>query len=154
MFCFAGRCYLLSLTSIKMIAMRQIWTDIATSLKEYEHMNFKENHSQRAVRERFALLHCKFKEKENKEIRASGISPEQDDLDVLLEEIIERGKVAKENSNFASEKKEKNKATGEEIRKQALKRMGQTKIRISQDEGEWAVKEREREGAEMTLWSF
>lgn len=46
---------------------------------------------------------------------------------MLLEEIIERGKVAKENSNFASEKKEKDKATGEEIRREALERMGQTK---------------------------
>ncbi|KAK2549603.1 Uncharacterized protein P5673_029852 [Acropora cervicornis] len=64
-----------------------------------------------------------------------------DELDVLLEEIIERGKVAKENSNFASEKKEKDKATGEEIRREALERMGQTKKRNSQDEGEWAVKE-------------
>ncbi|KAK2555823.1 hypothetical protein P5673_022452 [Acropora cervicornis] len=31
-----------------------------------------------------------------------------------LNEIIERGKVAKENSNFANEMKEKDKATGEE----------------------------------------
>ena len=60
---------------------------------------------------------------------------------MLPEEIIERGKVAKENSNFASEKKEKDKATGEEIRRQELGRMGQTKKRNSQDEGECAVKE-------------
>ncbi|XP_067042243.1 golgin subfamily A member 6-like protein 6 isoform X1 [Acropora muricata] len=119
----------------------KIWTDIAQSLKECEHMNFKENLSQRAVRERVALLQCKFKEKEKQEIRASGISPEQDELDVLLEEIIERGKVAKENSNFASEKKEKDKASGEDIQRQALERIGQTKKRNSQDEGEWAVKE-------------
>ena len=38
---------------------------------------------------------------------------------MLPEEIIQRGKVAKEKSNFASEKKEKDKATGEEIRRQA-----------------------------------
>ena len=66
---------------------------------------------------------------------------------MFLEEIIERGKVAKlkENSNFASEKKEKDKAFGEEVRRQALERMGQTKKSNSQDEGEWAVREtRER----------
>ena len=62
-------------------------------------------------------------------------------MDLLPEEIIERGKVAKENSNFARGKKEKDKATGEEIRRHALGRMGQTKKRNSQDEGEWAVKE-------------
>jgi len=41
----------------------KIWTDIAQSLKECEHMNFKENLSQRTVRERVTLLQCKFKEK-------------------------------------------------------------------------------------------
>ena len=44
----------------------KIWTDIAQSLQECEHMNFKENLSQRAVRERVALLQCKFKEKKIK----------------------------------------------------------------------------------------
>ena len=54
---------------------------------------------------------------------ASGISvPEQDELDVLLEDIAERERdgIAK-----ASEKKCQEKATAEDIRNQALERMGQ-----------------------------
>ena len=75
-------------------------------------------------------------------------------MDVLPEEIIQRGNVAKENSNFASEKKEKDKAIGEEIRRQALGRMGQTKKRNSQDEGEWAVKETRKRRRENDAVEF
>ena len=65
------------------------------------------------------------------ELAASGISvPEQDELDVLLEDITgrERDAIAE-----ASEKKGREKATAEDIRSQSLERMGQTKKRISED---------------------
>ena len=45
----------------------KIWTDIAQSLKECEHMNFKEDLSQRV-----ALLQCKFKEKKIKKYMPLG----------------------------------------------------------------------------------
>ena len=64
------------------------------------------------------------------ELAASGISaPEQDELDVLLENIAERERdaIAK-----GSEKKGQKKATAEDIRNQALERMGQTKKRKSE----------------------
>ena len=70
----------------------KIWTDIAQSPKNCQQLKFKQNLSQRAVRERFSLLQARYKEKEREEIRASGISPEQDELDVPLEEITERRK--------------------------------------------------------------
>lgn len=62
---------------------------------------------------------------------ASEISvPEQDELDLLLEDITERERdgIAK-----ANEKKGQEKATAEDIRNQALERMGQTKKRKSED---------------------
>ena len=65
------------------------------------------------------------------ELPASGISvPEQDELDVLLEDIAERERDA---IAEASEKKGQEKATAEDIRNQALERMGQTKKRKSED---------------------
>ena len=65
------------------------------------------------------------------ELAASGISvPEQDELDVLLEDVAEREKDA---IAEASEKKGQEKATAEDIRNQALERMGQTKKRKSED---------------------
>ena len=94
-------------------------------------MRFKSNLSQRAVRERFNLIQGRFKENEKTELAASGISvPEQDELDVLLEDIAERERDA---IAEASEKKGQEKATAEDIRNQALERMGQTKKRKSED---------------------
>ena len=94
-------------------------------------MRIKSNLSQRAVRERFNLIQGRFKENEKTELAASGISvPEQDELDVLLEDIAERERDA---IAEASEKKGQEKATAEDIRNQALERMGQTKKRKSED---------------------
>ena len=65
------------------------------------------------------------------ELAASGISlPEQDELDVLLEDIAERERDA---IAEASEKKGQEKATAADIRNQSLERMGQTKKRKSED---------------------
>ena len=122
----------------------KIWSDIAQSLKSCQQIEFKKNLKQRAVRERFALLQTKYKDKENEEIRASGISPEQDELDVLLEEITEREKDAKESKENVDEKEAKDKATADEMRKKAMERMGQTKKRKSQEEDEGGIKERRK----------
>ena len=94
-------------------------------------MRIKSNLSQRAVRERFNLIQGRFKENEKTELAASGISvPEQDELDVLLEDIAERERDA---IAEASEKKGQEKATAAHIRNQSLERMGQTKKRKSED---------------------
>ncbi|KAK2560236.1 hypothetical protein P5673_017220 [Acropora cervicornis] len=80
---------------------------------------------------RFNLIQGRFKENEKTELAASGISvPEQDELDVLLEDIAERERAA---IAEASEKKGQEKATAEDIRNQALERMGQTKKQKSED---------------------
>ena len=56
-------------------------------------------------------------------MRTSGISAEQDEVDVLLEEITEREKAEEENREDVNRKKENDKVTAEEMRKQALKIM-------------------------------
>ena len=123
----------------------KIWTDISQSLKNCQELKFKQNLSQRAVRERFSLLQARYKEKERElEIRASGISPEQDELDVLLEEITEREKAAEENREDAHRKKENYKVTAEEMRKQAMEKMGQTKKRNTQEDNEGDMKDRRK----------
>ena len=71
------------------------------------------------------------KMKKKTELAASGISaPEQDELHLLLENIAERERDA---ITKASEKKGQEKAAAEDIRNQALERMGQTKKRKSED---------------------
>ena len=109
----------------------RLWDEIAKNLRGCQTVRFKSNLSQRAVRERFNLIQGRFKENEKTELAASGISvPEQDELDVLLEDIAERERDA---IAEASEKKGQEKATAEDIRNQALERMGQTKKRKSED---------------------
>ena len=109
----------------------RLWDEIAKNLRGCQTVRFKSNLSQQAVRERFNLIQGRFKENEQSELAPSGIPvPEQDELDVLLEDIAEteRDAIAE-----ASEKKGQEKATAEDIRNQALERMGQTKKRKSED---------------------
>ena len=100
----------------------RLWDEIAKNLRGCQTVRFKSNLSQRAVRERFNLIQGRFKENEKSELAASGISvPEQDELDVLLEDIAERERDA---IAEASEKKGQEKATAEDIRNQALEGWG------------------------------
>ena len=59
-----------------------------------------------------------YKKKQSEEKRASGISPEQDELDLLLEEIMERFEAGDKNEKELSEagrrKNEKDKAAAED----------------------------------------
>ena len=82
----------------------------------------------RAVRERFKLLETKYKRKNNEELKATGISPEVSELDVLLEEIISR---MKDDDNKKKEQDEKK--LGEEIRQQALETYAETQKRKPED---------------------
>ena len=61
-----------------------------------ENSKFKTSLSERNVRERYMGIAQRFKTKMNEEIKASGISPEQSELDVLLEELTEREEMAEE----------------------------------------------------------
>ena len=113
-------------------------------MKTSQQIIFKQNLSQRAVRERFALLQAKYKEKEREELGASGISPEQDELDVLLEEITKREKVAEASKENVDRKKRQDIATAQDMRKQDMERMGQTTKRKSQEEDEGVMKEKKK----------
>ena len=80
---------------------------------------------------------------------ASGISPKQDELDVLLEGITEREKAAGENREDLSRKKENDKVTAEEMRKQAMERMGQTKRKTQEDnKGDTKDRRKRRSGGD------
>jgi hypothetical protein len=109
------------------------WSNIAESLNSSAELKFKV--SQRSVRERFDLLQTRFIKEMVDEEKASGISPEVSELDVLLEEITEKGKVAEEENEGTSNKKkvqlEKGKA--EDMRIKAMERIGETSKRKNDD---------------------
>ena len=78
----------------------RLWDEIAKKLRGCQTVRFKSNLSQRAVRERFNLIQGRFKENEKTQLAASGISvPEQDEIDVLLEDIAERERDAFSEAN-------------------------------------------------------
>lgn len=107
----------------------QVWDKIAKQLIMIEQPVFRV--TARSVRDRFSLLSTKQAQKLREEDRATGIDVQHTELDGLLEEILEREKEAKlELDSQDLEKKnksEKEKATAEDVRKQALERMAKRK---------------------------
>lgn len=71
--------------------------------------------SKRSLRDRLNLLMSKFKAKNREEEKSSGISPEVQEIDTLLEELCEKEEA--KNQPFVGEKKQKQeKAKAEEMR--------------------------------------
>ena len=73
-----------------------LWQAIAMNLKQLGDPKFKETLSKRLVQDRCSLLCEKYKKRMNYEKRASGIAPELTELDVLIEETIEKQEVSED----------------------------------------------------------
>jgi len=69
----------------------------------------------------------KFKAKNREEERASGISPEAQEIDALLEKLCEKEEEAKHKPSNADKRQslQQEKATSEEMRFKAMETMGQ-----------------------------
>ena len=65
----------------------------------------------------------------NEESKASGISPEQSELDVLLEELTEREEMAEEERFQQGKKSEKDQEKAKDIRLKAMEKLSQAKKR-------------------------
>ena len=126
--------------------MGAAWTLLSDNLNQVS--GFTVN--MRAVRERFKLLEAKYKKKNNEELKATGISPEESEIYVLLEEIIIRMKEIK----FGGENKEKeqsDKMLGEEIRQQAWETYTETKKRKPLEDKSPANIKRQRTSGNETV---
>ena len=92
--------------------------------------------SQRAVRDRFGIL--KKKAKKRKRENGTGISPEDSELDVALEEIIEKWEAAEQEFRLDNQSKpkklEKDKEATEEMRKMSMETLAASKKRKSDPE--------------------
>lgn len=124
----------------------QVWDSIAAHLNSLNQPKFKV--TGRAVRDRYTLLTSRHKQKLRDEEKASGIEIEETELDILLEDILEREKNAKEKIDEQSaEKKAKaaqEKEAAEEIRLQALQTLKDKGKRKSEDENQKGPKMRRR----------
>ena len=79
----------------------------------------------------------KFKAKNREEERASGISPEIQEIDTLLEEMCEKEEEAKNKPSTGNKKQSlrKEKATAEEMQFKAMETMGETQKRVEKTNG-------------------
>ena len=121
-----------------------IWTVIATHLNEFANFNV----NQRSVRDQFNLLATKYKQKQRYELAASGISPEVTEIDIALEEILEKMKEAEAEYVKMTEEKQKKddkeKCDAEETRRRSLETYVETKKRKQLIDGESSKPKRVR----------
>ena len=112
-----------------------VWSQIATNLNTHPGFTV----SQRAVRDRFGILEKKAKKRKREIENGTGISPEDSELDLALEEIIEKWEVADQEVQLDNQSKakklEKDKETAEEMRRMSMKTRGASKKRKSDPDG-------------------
>ena len=79
-------------TKKRTVQRAQLWEQIARNLCGYDDPTFSV--VKRSVRDRYVLLAAKYRKRMHDEEKASSISPEkQSELDLLLEDLIERERV-------------------------------------------------------------
>ena len=81
----------------------KVWEAVADKLCDIKETTFKVD--QRAVRDHYKKLITRFKRKQKEEDLASGISPKDNELDSMLEEMLEREEAAEMQQNEDDEKK-------------------------------------------------
>lgn len=125
----------------------QAWESIVKHLNAMKTVVPRFRVTQKAVRDRAKILIKNYRLKEREEEKASGIEvPEPTELDIALEEISEQEKAQAELDYEESDKKKdlKDKANAEEMRLQALEKLGETKKRTNEDNEETGQKKRKR----------
>ncbi|KAL9976892.1 hypothetical protein ACROYT_G014233 [Oculina patagonica] len=106
-----------------------VWTQIANNLNTHPGFTV----SQRAVRDHYTILEKKAKKRKREIENGTGISPEDSELDLALEEIIEKWEAAEQEFHLDHQSKakklEKDKETAEEMRKMSMESLGASKKR-------------------------
>ena len=133
----------------------EVWLRIVTSLNSLQSPVFRVN--QRSVRDRYAVLEKKYKKKIQDETLASGISCEENEVDLAMDEIVSLFLEADiEHERVATEKKKKfeeeaNQAA--EMRQQSLESFGETRKRSGSANSEATGTKRKRSsGSDMVLY--
>ena len=114
-----------------------VWTRIPESWTSLQEPRFKRLDA-RSVRERYKVLEKRFKKENNEDRRASGTSPEEDEVFVGICEIVEQfEEAATLHQEAVSEKKKKQDEEvlqAEEMRNVSLESFGETRKRKKTEE--------------------
>ena len=128
------------------------WKIIADHLLEILEPKFKVD--SRAVRDRYQLLAQKLRKKLKSEEKACGIDTEMSETETAIEELIEKEDAAEsmdgDDTQRQRERKKQDKENAEDMRRQAMERMGQTQKRKGVD-GENETKKKKRSSGSDTL---
>ena len=121
----------------------KLWDEFTARLNSLLHLKF--NVIKRSLRDRFNLLMSKFKAKKKEEGRATGISAEMQEVDIVLEELCEKEEASKNKSTTGNKNPQQDKAKAEEMRLKAMETMGQTQKRGKKSDGVSPVKKKKKE---------
>ena len=135
----------------KTIQRTKMWETIVHHLEQIEEPSFKV--TVRSIRDRYTLLAKKFRKRMTSEQKASGISPEMSELDVLMEELTGLEDLSEEekvNENGEKNRKaEQDRAKALDMRKKAWRN-----FRKQQAESSSRKKisgQRKRQGAPLVI---
>ena len=113
----------------------QVWNDIADNLCQLQQPTFRVN--QKSVRDHYNKLVMGYKGKMQDELNASGISPEEREIDELLEEIAEKEmalEAEKENiDNENNRRMQAEKVAADDMRRKAMETQAQTQKRKAEE---------------------
>ncbi|KAK2556497.1 hypothetical protein P5673_021391, partial [Acropora cervicornis] len=115
---------------VRSIERAKAWEQIASNLNSIQAPKFRV--TTRSLRDRYTHLTTRKAEQLRDEDRASGTEVTPTELDMLLEEILEKENTAKaeiESEDTKKRKAEQDKASADSIRRLAMERMSQTNTR-------------------------
>lgn len=138
---------------VRSVERAKAWEQIASSLNSIQAPKFRVR--TRSVRDRYTLLTTRKAEQLREEEKASGIEVTPTEIDLLLEEILEKEKAARaeiESGDTKKRKAEQDKASAD-IRRLAMERMSQTKTRES-DVGETSSKKKKTRRSSHEMLEF
>jgi len=131
------------------------WEEVAQNLIKIQEVYF--NVDKRAVRDRYNLLSKELRTELKKEERETGIETDMTEVEVALEELIEKEDAAETEQRVVdNQKKIKNsqdREDAENISKKAMERLGQTQKREA-DEGESVGRKKRKRSSGSDTLSF
>jgi len=105
------------------IERAKLWEEAAEKLKKFNRL---EGCSGRYIRERYQTLAERYKRKNAKELKASGISPEYNELDNLMQDVFDLERDSIELHEEEQQKKKQNEERSQNFRKRCLESMKET----------------------------
>ena len=129
------------------------WEEVAENLNKIQQVYFKVD--KRAVRDRYNLLSKELRNKLKREEKESGIETNMTEVEMALEELIEKEDAAESEQRVVENQKKvkdsQDRENAESVRKKAMERLGQTQKRKA-DEGESeGTKKKKRSSGSDTL---